>query len=379
MGATTCDWLAALPFSEVWCIDFEYYPGRGLANGGVDGDPVTPLCLVAHEVRSGRTIRLWQDELGPFPPYRLDNSALIISYGLAAEFGCHLPKGWGEPACAIDALVEFRHHTNDGAIATAAWVGALNFFGLDGLDVAHKKSMRDRILQGPPFTEQEKRDILDYCEDDVRALVRLLPRLLPTIRSWPHALLRGRIQWAIAKIEHRGPPIDLPLLTRLRRHWDGMRTDMVTELDPFGIYEIVGGVAHWRNERFEAFVAYYKLLVAKTCQRKAMHRRRNLSRNGYASPDSKPITGIAVLPVQIEAQFTGGGRGCTQSHTIVGLWRKDRTLRAFNHEIRLRPSQVASFQHCATAGACADPSRLSAAGSAHCGGGERRRQPASGM
>ena len=66
MGATTCDRLAALPFSEVWCIDFEYYPGRGLANGGVDGDPVTPLCLVAHEVRSGRTIRLWQDELGPF-------------------------------------------------------------------------------------------------------------------------------------------------------------------------------------------------------------------------------------------------------------------------------------------------------------------------
>jgi DNA polymerase I len=104
MGATTCDWLAALPFSEVWCIDFEYYPGRGLANGGVDGDPVTPLCLVAHEVRSGRTIRRWQDELGPFPPYRLDNSALIISYGLAAEYSCHLRLDWGEPACAIDAL-----------------------------------------------------------------------------------------------------------------------------------------------------------------------------------------------------------------------------------------------------------------------------------
>ena len=110
-----------------------------------------------------------------------------------------------------------------------------------------------------------------------------------------------------------------------------------------------------------------------------MHRRRNLSRNGYALPDSKPITGVAVLAVQTEAQFAGGGRGCTQSHTIVGLWHKDRALRTFNHEIRLRPSQVAAFQHCATAGACTDPSRLSAAGSAHCGGGEQRRQPASGM
>jgi len=367
------DWLAALPFSEVWCIDFEYYPGRGLANGGVDGDPVTPHCFFGYEVRSGRTVRLRQDELGPFPPYRLDNSALIISYGLAAEFGCHLSKGWGEPACAIDALVEFRHHTNDGRDRDRSLGGALNFFGVDGLDVAHKKSMRDRILQGPPFIEQEKRDILDYCEDDVRALARLLPRLLPTIRSWPHALLRGRIQWAIAKIEHRGLPIDLPLLTRLRRHWDGMRTEMVTELrDSRGSSALAQRTARGLRRTLQA-------PVAKTCQWKAMHRRRNLSRNGYASPDSKPTTGIAVLPVQIEAQFTGGGRGCTQSHTIVGLWRKDRTLRAFNHEIRLRPSQVAPFQHCATAGACADPSRLSAAGSAHCGGGERRRQPASGM
>ena len=109
MGATTCDWLASLPFSEVWCIDFEYYSGRGQANGGVDGDPATPLCLVAHEVRTDRTIRLWQDELGHFPPYRLDAGALIISYGLAAEFGCHLSKSFGEPARAIDALVEFRH------------------------------------------------------------------------------------------------------------------------------------------------------------------------------------------------------------------------------------------------------------------------------
>ena len=91
------------------------------------------------------------------------------------------------------------------------------------------------------------------------ALARLLPHLLPTIRSWPHALHRGRVQWAIAKIEHRGLPIDLPLLSRLRRHWEGMRTDMVTALDPFGVYEIVNGVAHLRMQRFEAFVAHYRL------------------------------------------------------------------------------------------------------------------------
>jgi hypothetical protein len=32
--------------------------------------------------------------------------------------------------------------------------------------------MRDRILQGPLFTNQERADILDYCESDVDALAR---------------------------------------------------------------------------------------------------------------------------------------------------------------------------------------------------------------
>ena len=67
-------------------------------------------------MRSGRLFRLWQDELGLFPPYRLDPAALFVGYVLPAEFGFHMAKGWGEPACALDAYVEFRHYVNNGAI-----------------------------------------------------------------------------------------------------------------------------------------------------------------------------------------------------------------------------------------------------------------------
>src|SRR5262249_53000866 len=45
-----------------------------------------------------------------------------------------------------------------------------------------------------------------------------------------------------------------PRLSRLRTHWQGMRTDMVSALDPFGVYEIANGIAHWREKQFEAFV-----------------------------------------------------------------------------------------------------------------------------
>src|SRR5262249_49554832 len=255
--APISDW-RQLPFREIWVVDGEFYPGPGLANGGVEGDPLTPLCLGALELRSGRLIRLWQNKLGPFPPYRLDGEAVIWGYMLAAEFGFHIAKGWGEPACALDAYIEFRHYVNDGSVKSGdrekgfyGIDGALRYFLEDEIDHARKEAMRDRILQGPPFSIQEQQDILAYCEDDVRALARLVPHIVPTIRSLPHAMFRAKSQWAMAQQERRGIPTDLPLLTRTRGHWKGMRLDLVSELDrPFGCYEIVDGEAHWRKERF---------------------------------------------------------------------------------------------------------------------------------
>jgi hypothetical protein len=259
---TACrDW-RELPFREIWCVDTEYYPGPGRANGGRDGDLIRPLCLVAYEMRTGRTVRLWQNEFGRFPPYRLDADALIIGYMIAAEFGTHIALGWGEPARALDPYIEFRHYANDGAVESGdrdkgfySLAGALRYFCEDELDAAHKKDMRDRILQGPPFTDQERRDIVEYCESDVQALARLIPHIIPTIRSLPHALFRAKFQWVMAQTEHRGVPLDLPMLNRARHHWDGIRLDLVAEVDQaFGVYEIVDGQPHWRRERFAAYL-----------------------------------------------------------------------------------------------------------------------------
>jgi DNA polymerase-1 len=261
MPTPICEW-GALPFREIWCIDFEYYSGPGLANGGGEGDAVMPLCLVAFEMRSGRLVRLWQDELGRFPPYRLDSDALFIGYMISAEFGCHIALGWGQPARALDAYVEFRHCVNDGAAKSAnrdkgffGLAGALQYFCEDSIDTARKRDMRERILQGPPFTAEERAAILDYCEDDVHALARLVPHIVPTIRSLPHALARANFMWAVAQQERRGVPLDKPLLDRIQTQWNAIQVDLVTALDrPFGIYEIKDGKPHWRKERFANYV-----------------------------------------------------------------------------------------------------------------------------
>ena len=68
-------WLPVTPidlltlYAEIWLHDFEYV--------ALPGEHPDVVCLVAHELRSGRTLRLWHDELGEQPPYRTDSGNYI--------------------------------------------------------------------------------------------------------------------------------------------------------------------------------------------------------------------------------------------------------------------------------------------------------------
>ncbi len=61
-------------FREVWLVDFEF--------SAPPGKRPDPVCLVAREYWSGRTLRLWQDELRARsePPYPTDSGTLFVAY-----------------------------------------------------------------------------------------------------------------------------------------------------------------------------------------------------------------------------------------------------------------------------------------------------------
>jgi hypothetical protein len=212
--------VSELPFKEIWAVDFEFY--------GKDGDPPTPLCLVAKELRTGRVIRQWCDEFGPSPPYRIDSDAVFVAYMAAAEFGCHHKLGWGRPVNVLDLYVEYRCHDNDASVQKRPdgyfkLPSVLTRLGENAISVAEKSEMIDRILRGPPYSPQDRLDFLDYCEGDVLSLERLLPHMLPRIENLRHALHRGRYMWSVARMEQRGIPVDVPALLRMRTHWDHIR------------------------------------------------------------------------------------------------------------------------------------------------------------
>lgn len=219
-------------YREVWIGDFEFTARSG--------ERPTPLCVVARELRSNRLVRLWlADGAAPArPPYEIGPDAVFVAYYASAELGCHLALDWPMPCRIVDLYAEFRNRTN-GLMPPCGngLIGALTYFGLPSLESAEKESLRQLAIRGGPYSDRERAAILDYCQTDVDALVRLLPAMLPAI-DLPRALLRGRYMAAAARMEWTGVPVDAESLCRLRENWGWIRTEVVAAVNAdYGVFD----------------------------------------------------------------------------------------------------------------------------------------------
>jgi DNA polymerase family A len=240
-----------LPFEEVWLWDFEFV--------SQPGERPDVVCLAAHELRSGQTLRLWRDKLGEQPPFRTDAGVLFISFVANAECACHLGLGWPVPVNVLDLSPVFRNLTNGRFTPEGkGLIGALRYFGLDAIGSKQKDAMQKRVMQGWPFTPEEREQILLYCYSDVDALVRLLPKVLPEI-NLDVALYHGEFAAVSALMEHHGVPIDMEIFPPLvdEDTWSAARDAMVPAIDAkYGVYaRNAAGEWSFNLERFEAYCA----------------------------------------------------------------------------------------------------------------------------
>lgn len=245
--------LDQLPFREIWCVDFEFH------QGGNPGNRQIPVCMVAKELRTGRVLRYWQNELRDMdgPPFPIGDDALYVAYLASAELHCHLALGWPLPANILDCFAEFRTLTNGLSVPRGrSLIGALSWFKLDAMTAEEKTEWRDLILSGGPWSHEQKAGILAYCETDVEALDRLLPRLTHALQARPHwlqhALLRGRYIRAVAAMEYRGIPIDVSMLARLSERWEDIQAALIARI--CSEYPVFEGTK-FRMDRFEALLA----------------------------------------------------------------------------------------------------------------------------
>jgi DNA polymerase I len=184
----------------------------------------------------------------------ISSETLFVAHYASAEIGCHLALNWQVPARILDTFVEFRNYTNGlTPYVHAGLLSALSYFGLNTMGAAEKTQMRDLAMRGGPWTASEKEALLDYCEEDVCALGRLLTALAPHI-DLERALLRGRAMAAAARMEFAGVPIDVPKLELLRRHWTDIQDDLVADIDQnYGVYD----GRSFREDRFEVLITKF--------------------------------------------------------------------------------------------------------------------------
>lgn len=213
-------------FRTVWFVDFEFRADPG--------ERPNPVCLVAREMRSNRLVRQWlTDETPNHPPFDVGTDSLMVAYFASAELGCCLALDWPMPPNVLDLYVEFRGLTNGKTVPNRSLLGAMAYVGLDCMESAEKDSMRELAMRHGPHSNTERVALLDYCQTDVDALLKLLERMVGRI-DLPRALLRGRYMRAVASMEHRGVPLDVETLGGLNEYWPAIQERLIERADPSG-------------------------------------------------------------------------------------------------------------------------------------------------
>jgi hypothetical protein len=231
-------------FEKTWCVDWEFRE--------IPGELPEPVCLVAVEVRSGKQIRLFREEMPSVPPYSIGDDSLYVGYAITADLLCHISLGWKLPRHVLDLYAEYRVLTNsiDKADQRANLLSALAHFRIPHITEAKKDMMRSLAERGGPWTVAEKAALIEYCASDTLPLRDLLLKLAPDFNP-SQALERARYSRAVAVMEGNGVPIDTDTLFELRQKWANVKRELISRVDTD--YRIFDDI-HFSYDYFERWL-----------------------------------------------------------------------------------------------------------------------------
>ena len=239
--------------ADTWVVDMEY---------GVrpDGRP-QPRCAVAEHLFTGEIQTRWLE--GPnadTTPFAFDEPHDLIVFSATADLSCYDVLGWPRPESLVDAHVEFRCWTNgqtdkrSSEHAPARFGGlaaAMRWIGKEDDHAWEKEKNRDLALRGGPYSEEEKQQLLTYCQTDVANTCHLVRHMAEVI-EWPQARLRGCYMQALTTVEGHGLPLDVARLSAIRAHQEGLHQALIDNVRAeFPVYDDAG---RFRMERFAALI-----------------------------------------------------------------------------------------------------------------------------
>jgi hypothetical protein len=243
-------------YGSVQSVDFEYLSEPG-------GNP-TPVCMVSHDLITGKILRVWLHQDGSAGvtrscPISVDYDTLYLTFSAGAEVSCHIALGWPIPERVVDTMAEFRVITNGlPGVGKSNILTACKLFGVEtSTTEEYKKMMRDRILAGPPYSVADRKEIMDYCQEDVRIQSELYLKMRDYLDG-DRTLLRGEYMKVMTKMQYRGIPLDTEVLALMEKHLETLQQRMIHEVDAdFNCY--VGKT--FKLDRFEDYLVKHGILT----------------------------------------------------------------------------------------------------------------------
>jgi hypothetical protein len=255
-------------FGTAVVVDFEYE---------IDGNLLpNVLCMVAYvldeNLRHVRTIRLWRGEFGSTPPFDVGADALFIAYSAWAEMTCFQVLGWRFPVHVFDLHTAYLaatnillpHNPNEERRQKPRkrLLDACCAYDIKGWEDIDKPDIAKSIGEGAWPGRYTPQEILDYCEEDVRASTELLRRMARGHGSFPAADIARVLHWsnysakAIAAIQARGIPWDTALWDLVQENKDAVIRELIRQFDPSAgdTAPIYNDEGEWSYARFEQWL-----------------------------------------------------------------------------------------------------------------------------
>jgi DNA polymerase I-like protein with 3'-5' exonuclease and polymerase domains len=274
-----------LPYHEVWLCKFIFHrKGPILPH---------PICLVAYELKSGRLLKIFQDELTNLttPPFDTGDQNLFVSYFIPDELHCHLALDWPLPVNIIDLFPEFRCSTNGlKEPKKSKLTDALKEFKLSPIDESLEASVEQMVLKDGPWSQTEKQVLFHYGELFVASLVLLLDKMEDhLVRELSEVMQRSRYMVAITKMESYGIPIETERLMILKDKWSDIRETLILEVkDSFHIYDKSG----FKTKLFEKYLESQDIPWSKTKTGRLDLRKETFLQMGESYPQIQPLAAL---------------------------------------------------------------------------------------
>lgn len=154
------------------------------------------------------------------------------------QYGCYFVAGRRFDSIPPEFEKRLNKGKNNKQVGGSLGACVGNLFQVD-IDQARKNRMRDLIISNPPsFAEDEKQEILDYCESDIAWLPAILDRCLKELRAvtgepasrilgWME--LRGRWAVSLARMETLGIPLDVDAIFNLSANYEEAKDELIRD------------------------------------------------------------------------------------------------------------------------------------------------------